>query len=169
VVKETVAFVIPANPGSGSRAGAGIQRISSSTLLTTVVWLITVSRLLAMFQLNELYELYEPNKPNRLPALDCLFTHHLLLFVDSRLQTFFLLITHHCFQAPDSRLPTLDWFYVTHHDLGVCVPGVPNKWIYQGVPVYHYTLREVVDCVGLLYSTIRMIAKRVHEMMKSKE
>jgi len=69
VVKETVAFVIPANPGSGSRADAGIQRISSSTLLATVVWLITVSRLLAMFQLNELYELYEPNEPNELNEL----------------------------------------------------------------------------------------------------
>jgi len=63
----------------------------------------------------------------------------------------------------------MDWLSVTHHHLEVCVPGVPNKWIYQGVPVYHYTLREVADCVGLLYYTISVIAKHVHETMKSKE
>ena len=42
-----------------------------------------------------------------------------------------------------------------------------NERIYQAVRVHHYTLREVGDCVGLLYSTISGIAKRVHETMKS--
>jgi putative transposase len=42
-----------------------------------------------------------------------------------------------------------------------------NERIYQAVRVHHYTLREVGDYVGLLYSTISMIAKRVHETMKS--
>jgi len=42
-----------------------------------------------------------------------------------------------------------------------------NERIYQAVRVHHYTLREVGDHVGLLYSTISVIAKRVHEKMKS--
>jgi len=42
-----------------------------------------------------------------------------------------------------------------------------NERIYQAVRIHHYTLREVGDCVGLLYSTISVIAKRVHETMKS--
>ena len=42
-----------------------------------------------------------------------------------------------------------------------------NKRIYQAVRVHHYTLREVGDCVGLLYSTISAIAKRAHEATKS--
>ncbi|GAH14999.1 unnamed protein product [marine sediment metagenome] len=42
-----------------------------------------------------------------------------------------------------------------------------NERIYQAVRVHHYTLREVGDFVGLLYSTISMIAKRVGETMKS--
>jgi len=42
-----------------------------------------------------------------------------------------------------------------------------NERIYQAVRVHHYTLREVGDCVGLLYSTISVIAKRVHEATKS--
>jgi len=41
-----------------------------------------------------------------------------------------------------------------------------NERIYQAVRVHHYTLREVGDHVGLLYSTISLIAKRVHETMK---
>ena len=44
-----------------------------------------------------------------------------------------------------------------------------NEQIYQAVRVHHYTLREVGDYVGLLYSTISVIAKRVHEMMKSQK
>jgi len=42
-----------------------------------------------------------------------------------------------------------------------------NERIYQAVRVHHYTLREAGDCVGLLYSTISVITKRVHETMKS--
>ncbi|MCK4394753.1 addiction module toxin RelE, partial [Candidatus Bipolaricaulota bacterium] len=42
-----------------------------------------------------------------------------------------------------------------------------NERIYQAVRAHHYTLREVGDFVGLLYSTISMIAKRVGETMKS--
>jgi len=42
-----------------------------------------------------------------------------------------------------------------------------NERIYQAVRIHHYTLREVGDHVGLLYSTISVIAKRVHETMKS--
>jgi len=42
-----------------------------------------------------------------------------------------------------------------------------NERIYQAVRIYHYTLREVGDYVGLLYSTISLIAKRVHEATKS--
>jgi len=42
-----------------------------------------------------------------------------------------------------------------------------DERIYQAVRVHHYTLREVGDHVGLLYSTISVIAKRIHEKMKS--
>jgi REP element-mobilizing transposase RayT len=42
-----------------------------------------------------------------------------------------------------------------------------NERIYQAVRVHHYTLRGVGNFVGLLYSTISMIAKRVGETMKS--
>jgi len=42
-----------------------------------------------------------------------------------------------------------------------------NERIYQAVRIHHYTLREVGDHVGLLYSTVSVIAKRVHETMKS--
>ena len=42
-----------------------------------------------------------------------------------------------------------------------------NERIYQAVRVHHYTLREAGDFVGLLYSSISMIAKRFHETMKS--
>lgn len=42
-----------------------------------------------------------------------------------------------------------------------------NERIYQAVRIHHYTLREVGDCVELLYSTISVIAKRVHATMAS--
>jgi len=42
-----------------------------------------------------------------------------------------------------------------------------NERICQAVRVHHYTLREVGDHVGLLYSTISVIAKHVHEKMES--
>jgi len=47
------------------------------------------------------------------------------------------------------------------------LPGIPNERIYQAVRVHHYTPREVGDCVGVLYSMISVIAKRVHKTMKS--
>jgi putative transposase len=42
-----------------------------------------------------------------------------------------------------------------------------NERIYQAVRVHHYTLREVGNHVGLLYSTVSLIAKHVHEKLKS--
>jgi hypothetical protein len=42
-----------------------------------------------------------------------------------------------------------------------------NERIYQAARVHHYTLREVGDFVGLLYSSISIIAKRLHETLKS--
>ena len=50
---------------------------------------------------------------------------------------------------------------------GVSDKATRNERIYQAVRVYHYTLKEVGDFVGLLYSSISMIAKRVHKTMKS--
>jgi len=50
---------------------------------------------------------------------------------------------------------------------GVSDKATRNERIYQAVRVHHYTLREVGDFVGLLYSSISMIAKRFHETMKS--
>jgi len=44
---------------------------------------------------------------------------------DSRLWTVSSPITVFRLSTPDSRLQTLDWFYVTHHDLKVCVLGIP--------------------------------------------
>ena len=49
----------------------------------------------------------------------------------------------------------------------VCIPGIPNERIYQAVRVHHYTPREVGDCVGVLCSTIGVIAKRVQKTIKS--
>lgn len=50
--------------------------------------------------------------------------------------------------------------------------GVPdkatrNERIYQAVRIHRYTLKEVGDHVGLLYSTISMIARQVYETKKS--
>jgi len=42
-----------------------------------------------------------------------------------------------------------------------------NEQIYQAVHIHAYTLREIEDFVGLLYSSISIIAKRFHETMKS--
>lgn len=42
-----------------------------------------------------------------------------------------------------------------------------NERIYQAVQVHRYALREVGDHVGLFYSTISAIVKRVHARMKS--
>ena len=44
-----------------------------------------------------------------------------------------------------------------------------NEQIYQAVRVYKYTLKEVADVLGLYYSTISVIAKRVDEEKKHQE
>lgn len=44
-----------------------------------------------------------------------------------------------------------------------------NQQIHQAVRVYHYTLREVGDFLGLYFSTISVIAKRVGEAKKHQE
>jgi len=41
--------------------------------------------------------------------------------------------------------------------------------IYQAVRVYGYTLKEVADALGLYYSTVSVIAKRVAEAKKHQE
>jgi transposase len=38
-----------------------------------------------------------------------------------------------------------------------------NERIYQAVHVYGYTLKEVANALGLYYSTVSVIAKRVAE------
>ena len=44
-----------------------------------------------------------------------------------------------------------------------------NEQIYQAVRVHKYTLKEVADVLGLYYSTISVIAKRVDEEKKHQE
>ena len=41
-----------------------------------------------------------------------------------------------------------------------------NEQIYQAVRVHEYTLKEVADFVGLYYSTVSVIAKRVTDEKK---
>jgi hypothetical protein len=41
-----------------------------------------------------------------------------------------------------------------------------NERIHQAVRVYGYTLKEVADLLGLYYSTVSLIAKRVAEAKK---
>ena len=50
---------------------------------------------------------------------------------------------------------------------GISDKATRNEQIYKAVRLYRHTIGEVGDCVGLLYSTISMIAKRVHEGKKS--
>jgi len=50
---------------------------------------------------------------------------------------------------------------------GVFVKATRNESIHEAIRLYRYTLNEVGDYVGLLYSTISMIAKRVNEAKKS--
>jgi hypothetical protein len=50
---------------------------------------------------------------------------------------------------------------------GVADKATRNERIYQAVRVYRYTLKEVADHLGLLYSTISVIAKKVDRMEKS--
>jgi hypothetical protein len=44
-----------------------------------------------------------------------------------------------------------------------------DERIYQAVRLYGYTLKEVADAVGLYYSTVSVIAKRVAEAKKHQE
>jgi len=44
-----------------------------------------------------------------------------------------------------------------------------NEQVYQAVQVHEYTLKEVADYLGLYYSTISVITKRVAEEKKHQE
>ena len=52
---------------------------------------------------------------------------------------------------------------------GVSDKATRNERIHQAVRVHHYTLREVGDFLGLYFSTISVIAKRVDEIKKHQE
>ena len=52
---------------------------------------------------------------------------------------------------------------------GISDEATRNERIHQAVRVYHYTLREVGDSLGLHFSTISIIAKRVDEAKKNQE
>lgn len=53
---------------------------------------------------------------------------------------------------------------------GVADEATRDERIYQAVRVHRYTLKEVAECVGLLYSTVSVIATRVDEKKRrSKE
>jgi uncharacterized SAM-binding protein YcdF (DUF218 family) len=43
----------------------------------------------------------------------------------------------------------------------------PYEQIYQAVRIYEYTLNEVSDFLGLYYSTISVIAKRVAQVKRT--
>jgi len=60
--------------------------------------------------------------------------------------------------------PTLATLFEDVHD-----KASRNKQIYQAVRVHEYTLKEVAEYLGLYYSTISVIAKRVFEEKKSQE
>jgi len=50
---------------------------------------------------------------------------------------------------------------------GVSDKATRNERIHEAIRLYRYTLNEVSDYVGLMYSTISMIAKRVNEAKQS--
>lgn len=52
--------------------------------------------------------------------------------------------------------PTLEVLFKDVHD-----KATRNEQIYQAVRVHEYTVREVGEFLGLYYTTISMIAKRV--------
>ncbi|HCP32408.1 TPA: hypothetical protein DIT45_04100 [Candidatus Acetothermia bacterium] len=52
---------------------------------------------------------------------------------------------------------------------GVSDKATRNERIHQAVRVHHYTRREVGDFLGLYFSTISVIAKRVAETQKHQE
>jgi len=60
--------------------------------------------------------------------------------------------------------PTLEALFEDVHD-----KASRNEQIYQAVRAYEYTLKEVADFLGLYYSTISVIAKRIAEMKKHQE
>jgi hypothetical protein len=62
----------------------------------------------------------------------------------------------------------------SHRPFQVFARDVPdkatrNERIHQAVRVHHYTLREVGDFLGLYFSTISVIAKRVGETKEHQE
>ena len=61
-----------------------------------------------------------------------------------------------------SATPTLEELFSDVSD-----KATRNEQIHEAIRLYRYTLNEVGDYVGLLYSTISMIAKRVNEAKKS--
>jgi len=46
---------------------------------------------------------------------------------------------------------------------GITDKATRDERIHQAVRVHRYTLKEVGECVGLLYSTVSVIAKRVDQ------
>jgi hypothetical protein len=52
---------------------------------------------------------------------------------------------------------------------GIKDKSARNERIYQAVRVYGYTLKEVADSLGLHYSTVSVIAKKVAEAKKHQE
>jgi len=53
--------------------------------------------------------------------------------------------------------------------LGVSPRMTRNEWIHQAVQVHHHTLGEVGDFLGLYFSTISVIVRRVDEKKEYKE
>ena len=67
----------------------------------------------------------------------------------------------------DQRLaarPTLETLFDDAHD-----KPSRNEQIHQAVRVHEYALKEVADFLGLYYSTVSVIAKRVAEERKHQE
>jgi len=60
--------------------------------------------------------------------------------------------------------PTLEMLFKDVHD-----KASRNEQIYQAIRVHEYTLKEVANFLGLYYSTISVIAKRVTEEKKHQE
>jgi REP element-mobilizing transposase RayT len=60
--------------------------------------------------------------------------------------------------------PTLEILFTDMHD-----KASRNEQIYKAVRVHKYTLKKVADFLGLYYSTISVIAKRIDEEKKHQE
>ena len=52
---------------------------------------------------------------------------------------------------------------------GISDEATRNERIHQAVRVHHYTIREGGDLLGLHFSTISVIAKRVDDAKKNQE